>query len=372
MAHELIPELLEEINSLSPSTSGFGADGGTAQAEYTIERDFLPTALTKILGYCLIANDGRLNRGVPLSHPDFPWLYASKITSIQGMGADGYAAGNEFVFPGFAPIYKLLPERIGMYKHYKLTVQFEPRPYKVIQDAQVHQFSKPAAYFDADKNGFIFTDWCEHLRYTTVDFEPYTQWLTTQMAGFYMHCPDFPGTEKYQQTAPTNGGGPKMLVCKQNLTVTWFMVPFRMTTSNLIRMARGKINYEPSPAKGFLKQEPGSLLLKGVKYRPNPGPYPPIAEAIATEDQVTDSLWDNRYVDIMFEFEEFTIPQDQRGPYPTGMVNQANGVVLDNHNRLPTMSLMKWVYASNGKNPATTLPIYNSMNMKALFTYEAP
>jgi hypothetical protein len=143
MAHELIPEILEEINDIAPGQSGFGQDGGSATLNFEFERDELPNFLVNTLGTTLVEmvpgdDYGRLKRYPPMAHPTFPWLYASRITSLQGIGADGYATSDEFVFPAEGQVFRLMPERVGYYKHYRAVVQFEPRPYEVLFDSQTH------------------------------------------------------------------------------------------------------------------------------------------------------------------------------------------------------------------------------------------
>jgi hypothetical protein len=374
MAHKLIPELHEQIAEVSPTTAGFGQDGGSATMEFEVSRGDLPKMLEVILGQAAINANGSLKRTVPMSHPDYPWLYASRINTIQGLGANGWDRGDKFIFPGFGSTDKTLPERREGYRVYKLTVQFEPRPYLVLTDEQTHRLVERQAYFNEAGVEVQFDDYAEYLRFCTVDFEPSSEYLVAQMGSYFLHSRSLKASP--QQVTPTNAGGPKMLVNRNKMIVKWFMVPNMMVRSEHLKLGRGKVNFDawPLPASDFFGQENGSLLLEGIKFSPNPGPYPPFSVDPATRESLTNSYWNSRYVDITFEFSEFTIPKDQRGLLPdlggAGAMN--NSYVLDNHNRLPHVGLMRWVYACNNADVKQGRPLYDSFNMKALFTYKGP
>jgi hypothetical protein len=368
MAHELIKGFHEVIGEIAPTTATFGMDGGSAQMEIEVKRADLPTVMQKIMGTTILdKNTGRLLRFIPLSHPDFPWMYASRITSLQGLGADGYNNGDNFLFPGFAHLDRILPARIGLYRYYKVVVQFEPRPYSIVTDDQLHALASPSSYY-LGNNVVNFTDYKEYLRYTTVTSDPQTEFLTTNIGSYFLHSAELPNNP--QQVTPTSAGGPRLTVCKNRFAVTWYMVPYRLINNINFTVGRGKVNQEEVISSGvktrFLGRPEGSLLLDGVKFTPNPGPYPALAVTGVTESDLESALFDTRYCDVTFDFTEFTIPENQAARVPSDVPAWA---VKDNHNRLPHMGLMKYLYASNSNLPSTGKPIYEGFNMRALFVW---
>lgn len=374
MAHLLVSEVSEYYNESAPSTAGFGQDGGTATMEFEVSRDDLGKILGLVLGQASINANGSLNRVIPMAHPDYPWLYASRIQTIQGLGVNGWDRGDKFIFTGFGSVDRTLPAGRINYRVYKVVVQFEPRPYLILTDAQTHRLAQTQSYFNEAGAEVQFQDYAEYLRFTSVDYEPSSEYLVAQMGSYFLHSRSLQVSP--QQVTPTNAGGPKMLVNRNKMIVKWFMVPNQIVNSAHLRLGRGKVNFDawPLPAEPFFGQENGSLLLEGVKFTPNPGPYPPFSVDPTDRATLTNSYFQSKYVDITFEFSEFTIPSDQKGLLPdlAGPGNINNGYVLDNHNRLPQVGLMKWVYACNNADVKQGRPLYDSFNMKALFTYKAP
>lgn len=374
MAHVLVHELKEYIGESAPTSAGFGQDGGTATMEFEVSRGDLPAMLGKILGQASFKADGSLSREIPLANPYFPWLYASRISSIQGLGTNGWTRGDKFPFSGFGNVDRVLPEKYSDYRVFKVVVQFEPRPYLVLTDAQLHRLKQTQSYFSEDGVEHQFDDFAEYLRFTSVDYEPSSEYLVAQMGSYFLHSTGLAVSP--QQVTPTNAGGPKLLVNRNKMIVKWYMVPNIIVNSAYLKMGRGKVNFDawPLPAEPFFGQENGSLLLEGIKFTPNPGPYPPYSVDPANRQTLTDSYFLSKYVDITFEFVEFTIPSDQRAPGPNlaGPGAWNNNYVPENHNRLPHVGLMKWVYACNNADVKAGRPLYPSFNMKALFTYKAP
>lgn len=372
MAHELIHEFHEVVGEESPSSASFGMDGGSAQMTIEVKRADLPTVMQKIMGTVTIDfTTGKLNRFTPMAHPDYPWLYASRITSLKGIGADGYNEGDDFLFPGFAHLDRILPARIGLYRYYQVVVQFEPRPYSIVTDEQLHALKETTTTYQGGQL-VQFDDYKEYLRYTTISSEPQTEFLTTNVGSYFLHSPDLQaaGGISPQQVTPTSAGGPRLTVCKNRFSITWYMVPYRIINSVQFTWARGKLNWEPEISTGtksrFLGRIEGSLLLDGIRFTPNPGPYPALAVTGATQDQLEAALFDARYCDVTFDFTEFTIPTDQLASLPPNIPAMN---INDNHNRLPHAGLMKYVYACNSDDQAVGKPIYEGFNMRGLFLW---
>src|SRR2546421_577504 len=80
---------LEKVASLSPGQAGFALDQGRGTLLYDVTNPLqVEDALTDILGTTDYdgPGDGRLSRKLPKAHPFYPWLYAERLSNIQGVG----------------------------------------------------------------------------------------------------------------------------------------------------------------------------------------------------------------------------------------------------------------------------------------------
>ena len=374
MASVLLPNYWERIDSVSPSQASFGPDGGSASMEFIVSRGNIGYVLADILGSAIINANGSLSRVLPLAHPEYNWLYASKITSLQGIGAAGAYDAQNSTLSLQDDVDRKLPSFLAVYEKYKIGVQFETRPYLVLSDAQTWQYAAPRSHYDTQGFQQMFMDYGEYRRFSKMVRTPTAEFLASNNGTFFFQSPDLPGGLA-QATSATTGAGPQIVVMKSKVVVTWFFVPYRMVTSINIRQASGRINWhsEAGQAGAFFGFEQGALLFEGIEIAEYPGPFPTSLVNFGVppgSDLIDASIYNNKYCDVSFIFSEFTVPTEMQA---RGPINNLGifGAIYEHHNRLPHVGLMKYLYVCNNFQAATGLPIYWSYNMKKLFRFDA-
>lgn len=366
-AGDLYTRFLETIDSVSPSTSSFGPDGGVATMDFIVSRSGLNLFLEEILGKATIqATDangnltGRLVRTIPLAHPEFNWLYASKVDRVVGIGAAGAKDAEDSIVSLTDDLERNMPKFFVVYEKYRVSVTFESRPYLLINDTQMTPYWNQVSYYSPTGGGKNYRDYAEYLRYTRIKYEPNAQLLPSNNGSFFLHSPDLPGGLP-QPISQANGAGPRITVVKNAVKITWFYVPYKMVTSKTIQQAYGRVNYQSSG--NFFGFPDGSLLFLGMEINDYPGPTPTKTIDL---NAITESVYDNKYCDITFVFEQFEVAQEMQADIPGGV---PGWVVPKHHNMLPHSGLMRYCYCCNSNDPATGQPIYYSYDMRRLFLY---
>jgi hypothetical protein len=363
----LYTRFYEKIDSISPSTASFGMDGGSAQVDYIVARSGLQLFLQEILGRALIqkTNDagnitGRLIREIPLAHPEYNWLYASRINQVQGIGLAGANDAEDSFVSLTDDLERNMPKFYTVYEKYRVSVQFEPRPYLLLNDEQMGPYWNNVSYYSPTGGGKNYADYAEYLRFTRIKYEPNAQLLPSNNGSFFLHSPDLPGGNP-QPISQANGAGPRITVVKNTVKITWFFVPYKMVTSKTIQQAYGRVNFTSSG--NFFGFPDGSLLFLGMEINDYPGPVPSTTIDL---NKIWDSVYDNKYCDITFVFEQFEVAPEMQADTPAGV---PGWIVPKHHNMLPHSGLMRYCYCCNSNSPATGQPIYYSYDMRRLFLY---
>ena len=375
MAGTILKSYWERIDSMSPSTAAFGMDGGSAQIDFIVNRDNLQSFLKNMLGDAKINANGSLNRTIPMAHPEFNWMYASRINSFQGIGAAGISSSGNTLVSITDTVERNIPEFVALYEKYRISVQFEPRPYLLLTDAQTHQYKNQTHSIDTGGNMVVYDDYAEYLRYTRIEFEPSAELLPSNNGSFFWHSPELPGGFPQAINAAI-GAGPKIVVVKNKVKITWFFVPYKLVTNINFKQAYGRINYELPPIPPFVIPffgfEAGSLLFEGLTVNDYPGAFPATTVdfgAPPNTEKINESIYANKYCDIVFNFSNFQVPPELRANSPVGALFNLN-VISENHNRLPHPGIMKYAYSCNAAVPANGRPIYWSYNMSKLFRFD--
>ena len=357
----------ETIDSVSPSTASFGPDGGIATMDFIVNRANLAEFLKEILGKAEIqvtnANGnltGRLVRSIPMAHPEYNWLYASKIDKVVGNGAAGALESGVGVNTLVDDLERNMPQFYVRYEKYRVTVTFETRPYLLINDTQMAPYWNQVSYYSPDGGGRNYRNYAEYLRYTRVKYEPNAQLLPSNNGSFFLHSQDLPGGNP-QPISQANGAGPRITVVKNAVKITWFFVPYKMVTSKTIQQAYGRVNFTSNGS--FFGFPDGSLLFLGMEIDDYPGPTP---TATLDLNKIDESIYDNKYCDITFVFEQFEVSAEMQANIPG---NVPGWVTPKHHNMSPHSGLMRYCYTCNSDNPATGQPIYYSYDMRRLFLY---
>lgn len=258
---------LESIDSVSPSSAGFALD--TARAVMPVQllnptTNDLQDAITTILGWTdtekSIAGDGRLKRTLPLAHPTYPWMFASSIESIRGVGAPvKELASSALEAPPF-PFYALYPQ-------YEFMVTFTPRPYAVLKDSSI-SLQKNQTWYEVDGTAQNNVNYApEWLRYCWYDLDAHPDNITCQFGQMLFRT--------QSGGSPGNGvqfaGQPRIYINTQQLKVYWKQVPFRYIESDnsWIRARIGTINQSD-----FWRFKAGELLYINYDYRLYTSPVP--------------------------------------------------------------------------------------------------
>ena len=174
MALTNVNEATERIASRNPSVAGFSLmEGGRATMKFIIDEPRMEEACKEILGY---AESGleRIVRTLPVAHPQFPWLYAERISSIEGLEFFAKYDSNENLGDTFVQVPML--ENYARYNKYELTIEFTPRPYALQLDITLGR--NKIDWRDENnvaQSNFYYPEWA---RFFEVLYKPSAEYLT--------------------------------------------------------------------------------------------------------------------------------------------------------------------------------------------------
>lgn len=348
----------ERIDRISPSKTSFSTGGGAASVEYILQRSQMGSFIRDILGAAAFTAQGNLNRYLPAAHPQYDYLYATRITGIEGIAPEGRLEA--------APLQRILQNHfrdVAIYTQYRMTVEFEPRPYLIETDENLNGlFEKKNYYYDFQDTTKkeIFTDCKEYNRFLEISMETNAEFLTSPTNVFqYRHgwCDGNP-------VGATSGAGINVLICKPVIKMTWYFVPYEMVFCKNITDALGRVNQYD-----FMNFKAGSLLFKGIEVNKYAPPFQLIGQAAAVGGRPEAT----RMCDITYVFELFRQnPNDFGDGFPPAAVNEATPAF--GHNLTINGTDYKYYYVSarpNALNPKQDYrPIYLSYPMEKLFRYD--
>jgi len=283
--------LLERADSRYPGGVGVSFENGRSSASYILQIetiDDVNDALTYILGGVQIDGGGRLTRTLPKANPFLPHHFATRITSLTGIGKNSVAETTyDFAAEPLALSYALYSTPRGFYD---IRIDFEPRMYQVLPDDDIEPTL--LTWIDTDGSGVADTDSREHYRYVVPIYDPaptlaYAQ--TGQLA-FYTGGGGVPNSQ-------TLSNFPFTILPDGKFTLTWYQVPVSIVDDPTHPMHKfvGRINQ-----KEFFNRPPGSLLYMGPKvlrrYLP-PVPNIDVAASGITfrQEFLCDILFDFNY-----------------------------------------------------------------------------
>lgn len=340
----------ETIARVSPSKASFTTGGGAASVDYIIPVASLGEYIQNILGSVEKAGDGSLKRKLPAAHPYYDWLYATQISNIEGITPNGLADASNY-----QRIVQTHFKDVAIYKYYKLTVNFEPRPYLIIDDAALAAYREQKPHYYNIANDFTnYIDCKEWYRFVEISVEPGAELLTTAVNNFVFKTQSTNAPHEAPITNQ-NGGGVGITISKPTVKLTWYFVPYEVVFSQNIQDAQGKVNQY-----SFFNFPAGSLLFKGVEVNKYSPPYQAIAQSpLFTRPEST------RLCDITFTFQLFTpSPNDVSSDIPT----RSGFRVAYGHNLIPFAGDLKFYYAElESGYTGSGRPIYPSYPMEKLF-----
>jgi hypothetical protein len=217
--------LEEMVASRSPANAGFGLEGGRAQVPYLCEPGQIENVIPTLLGAVSRKGDGRLARTLPTTHPRVPRRAGERISNIQGRGKPT-RLGSPFLPNGFNVF-----EEYAEYEKYVLSLEMAPRPYELLDDAQIGRAS--ITWTDIDASVITSTVAYEWLRFCDFEVQPSAEVLTAKQGQcfFAVNDTDLVDTPPFfVKTAPfphgfTFPGAPRIYYPKAVLKVRWFQVP---------------------------------------------------------------------------------------------------------------------------------------------------
>lgn len=169
--------------------------------------------IANVLGYSK-KNQKRITRKPPMRHPIWPWLWASKITSIKFMrpgkltpsgGQYDLNAGDSTAtkYNETGAVVNEYGTSFAAFKFARMTILFTTMPYDIRQDGEVSV--DPTA-----SNG-------EWIRFCVREFQPSTQVLTKPVGSLKWRAGPLNG-----QTVPSSHS---QIVSKTRIKITWHQVP---------------------------------------------------------------------------------------------------------------------------------------------------
>lgn len=316
-----------------------------------------------ILGAAAFTAQGNLNRYLPAAHPLYDYLYATRISNIEGIAPEGALRAD-----GFQRITQTHFRDVAIYTQYRMTVEFEPRPYLIETDESLKgTWQNKNWYYDFQNinNVRAFTDCKEYNRFTEVTLESNAEFLTTPTNVFFFRGGWADGNAV---GATTTGSGVNILICKPTLKLTWYFVPYEMVFSPNITDALGKVNQYD-----FFNYKAGSLLFKGLDVNKYAPPFQVVGQGAAAGARPEHT----RMCDITYIFEVFSQNSDDlddavKNGALGGNVNVATPPF--GHNLVINGADFKYHYVSAKQNPLQPKqdyrPVYLSYPMEKLFRFD--
>jgi|688.fasta_scaffold191826_2 hypothetical protein len=380
MAVTTTEKYLEIIESTSPTSYSWAVDGANARVTYIVAAEDFYGFVTYIMGGVRFNENNKMIRQIPLSLPEYPWLYATRITSFQGLSIDGRSTTDSFaLFDAFYQLDKSIPRFAGVYRQYRFTVEYTTRPYRIISQEQIESYGnvvRPQYFIQDNPAGPVqsvnvpFTDTFEWCRYITVDETPKPELLANNLGKWCyrtINGVDNTGPVNFGALTTQDGSGSNLLITKSEVKVKWWFIPWSIINNINFYNAYNKIN-----STEFLWFPAGSLLFKNLEINSYSSPYPieNINYSVNPELLMTSYLR-NRYCDLTFVFERLVLPESSIGTLPTADYNNINGKIRAGHNCMPFSGNLLYYYTET--QPPTNnnlgLPIYWSYDMRQLFSY---
>lgn len=350
----------ESIDSIGPSEAGFGLEGGRASITFKpVDNANFVNKVQEIIGFSRVGSSGKLERGLPKAHPQFPWLFGSHLSSIKGVGAPSVMTASD-------PLQQLEAEAFddyALYPQYSFTVEFTPRPYVLAKDDKIP--TEAVSFLGEDGsttyNRTVANEW---LRYTDYDYQPLSEYLTAQQGQFLFRTDSgaAPGGNPASSATPAGTGQIRMLSRKVGIKFRWYCVPYevldRDDDDNWILQGLGCVNLTR-----FYRWAAGTLLFRGVSYRRYTPSVPEVAPLFDTTSIV---FTNNKLCDLEFDF--LYVNPTIKTAATTHKKN--NNVIQAGHNLAPHGALQGYYYVSTEIPSVTAVhnqPIYPGYEFKCLF-----
>lgn len=360
--------ILDDGNSMA--NFSFDITGGSAKSEYQVvssDAVNLQSTITSILGYTETAasSSPQVNRTVPLRHPRFPYLYASRISSLTGVGS-ATSSLQPAVNPPLVEALQATPitSEYRQYAMYKIGVEFSgPRTYPMVNNSIIP--TQQSSWVKPDGSSQSYSWAPEYLRYCDFDIIPQDNQIQASQGSMTL----------WKGAGVTLTSPPWMYLPDYIMKITWYQIPYRYILSSRSYIAA-------SPWKGRINQNymwlwpPGWLMYLTYnvkKYAPPTG----YAQTLQNSQglytyfnwaQLCDVelvfLVTNRFASGSIGF------TPSNGNYVLG--KQADGTPGAGHNWQPDLTTGKYHYVTrndaNGDKSTNNPPAWLSAPLECLFS----
>lgn len=201
--------------------------GDMEQAEY------------EIMGYStrIAAGTFGLSRNLPECHPDRPWLWASRVSFVEGRGARGFDSVSVPIGSGSYPV-KTAKYSLGV-----LRVDYGWRSYDVLLDSELSA--------------------SEYERFVAIEEHGACDYLTPPPLRFKLQWAE--GPNQHRVANATFG----KLVPFANTVMTWTQIPYAYIPRTTIRDSYGKVSNAAltDPTDPQKTYDAGTLLFLGCRRR---------------------------------------------------------------------------------------------------------
>ena len=218
MALTNVNEATERIASRNPSVAGFALmEGGRATMKLIIDEPRMEQACKEILGYAKAGNK-KIERTLPIAHPQFPWLYAERISSVEGLEFFAKYDSQDNIGDTFVQVPMLA--NYARYSKYELTIEFTPRPYSLQLDSSLVQ--NKIDWRDESnvaQSDIYFPEWA---RFFEVLYKPSAEYITA-VGGQLIWKMDA-NNALDMQNKTVSGGQIRSLIQSTALEMKWYCV----------------------------------------------------------------------------------------------------------------------------------------------------
>jgi hypothetical protein len=346
-------EFVESLRQVASSNHNMGGSKATMVGFVDPAKYDLPDVITEIIGSSTPKGNGALIRVLPLAHPLFPWLFAENV-ALSGVSFDsnGTTSGI-YTNPLEAPA---LPT-FAKYLLYRCEITFAPRPYTLLQDAEI-EVGKMDWIDDNGKaqNSIWAKEWDRFVDYDEV---PSAEFITAQQGQFKFRAEGGAGANN--PNGATLPGQVRIIQRKTGLKIFWYQVPITYLEPNsrhygYIYEALGHVNQIY-----WNSYDPGTLLFQAMSYRRYVPAYPGWKAGLGgTTGGIISPL---KLVDLEMTFSRFDPEKDPAHLPPAGVGNNVPG----GHNLLP------W-FGAGGRyhyyveSTLNQKPVYPSFPFQLLFS----
>lgn len=343
----------ERIGSRSMSTSGFSvAEGGRASIKLIVDEADMESAVREALGS--VTTFGTvIYRTPPVAHPHWQWMFCERISNIEGIEFDAKidATEEDALFDTYVEVPPL--PYYARYKRYELTLEFAPRPYAIIKDANLQTIT--GSWYDEAGAQQVKGIVCEWQRYLEEYYKPSAEYLTAAQGQLIWKMNANPAG-RVMIDKPIAGGQIRQLIRSTAIDYVWHDVPYSWITDSRSKQTYG-IGYINQ--NDWLGHKAGSLLLAAMDVsKPYTPPFPKWATQFDGDTTIATPSQE-KLCTVTFQMLKRDQEPSQAYTVPAGSNNVAYG-----HNLILNAIDGKWYYA---ENKVSGKPLYPSYEFSWLF-----